>query len=204
MLIDQYVLFAAAAIFLALMRYGTYFHTIYLGKTKPHAFSWLLWGLVTGIGTFVQFSLEAGPAAWALGFASASCLAIGFIACFIGEKDYTKSDWIALVACLFAIVIWRVTDNPILAIIIIISIDFLTYFPTFRKSFNKPQTEAPISFFIAGLRYFFMLSAIPEPTWQNLAYPFFLMIMDWAFAGFIVIRRAQMGLPLHEYQKEKA
>ena len=75
-MIDSHTFFALAAVLLATVRYGTYFYTIYQGETKPHAFSWLLWGTVTGIGTVAQFSLNAGPAAWALGFVSVSCFSL--------------------------------------------------------------------------------------------------------------------------------
>jgi hypothetical protein len=200
---DQYLAFAVAAIVLAALRYGTYFYTIYQGKTKPHAFTWLLWGTVTGVGTFAQFELQAGPAAWALGFVSVSCLLISAIAFFIGERNYTKSDWFALIGCFMAIPVWKATQNPALALCVIIVIDGLTYWPTIRKSFHDPQSEPPISAALAGLRYFLMLFAVAEPTWQTLMYPFFLMAADWGFALYIVIRRAQLGLPLHEYAKMK-
>ena len=202
-IIDQYVIFAIAAVILATARYGTYFYTIYQGKTKPHAFSWLLWGTVTGVGTLAQFDLNAGPSAWALAFVSVTCLIIAGISFFIGERDYTKSDWFALIACILAIPVWKATQNPLAAIAIVIIIDALTYWPTIRKSFHKPQTEPPISFVFAGLRYFLMLFAVPDPSWENLIYPFFLMITDWGFAIYIVIRRYQLGYPLHEYAKEK-
>lgn len=200
---DQYIFFAIAATLLSLLRYGTYFYTIHQGKTKPHAFSWLLWGTVTGIGTFAQFELNAGPAAWALAFVSVTCLMIAALSFFIGEKDYTKSDWFALVACFIAIPVWKITKNPLAALSIIILIDALTYWPTIRKSFRKPQNEPPISYIFAGTRYFLMLFAIPEPTWQNLVYPFFLMSFDWIFAAYVIIRRKQLGYPLHEYSKIK-
>jgi len=200
---DHYVLFAIAAVLLATFRYGTYFYTIRIGETKPHAFTWLLWGMVTGVGTLAQFALNAGPSAWSLAFVSVTCLLIAFLAFFIGEKNYTKSDWIALIACFIAIPIWKITDNPMNALFIIILIDGLTYWPTVRKSYNKPDTEPPISSFFAGLRYFLMLFAIPNPTWETLIYPLFLMVADWGFALYIMIRRAQMGLPLHEYVKKK-
>lgn len=200
---DQYFLFACAAVIIATLRYGTYFLTIYQGKTKPHAFSWLLWGTVTGVGTLAQFSLNGGPSAWALAFVSITCLMIAVLAFFIGERDYTKSDWFALIACLIAIPLWKITDSALLAIALIISIDALTYWPTIRKSYHKPDTEPPISYGFAGLRYFLMLFAVPDPNWQNLMYPFFLMATDWGFAVYIVIRRAQLGLPLHEYKANK-
>ena len=200
---DQYTFFAAAAIILATARYATYFHTIWKGETKPHAFSWLLWGSVTGVGALAQFDLNAGPSAWALSFVSITCLFIAFISFFIGARDYTKSDWFALAICLLAIPVWKVMQNPVAALFIIIAIDGLTYWPTIRKSFHKPQTEPPISYALAGMRYCLMLFAVPDPTWQNLMYPFFLMMTDWGFAIYIVIRRAQLGHPLHEYAKAK-
>ena len=200
---DQYIFFAVAAVTLSIARYGTYFYTIYQGKTKPHAFSWLLWGAVTGIGTFAQFDLDAGPSAWALAFVSVTCFMIAVLAFFIGERDYTKSDWFALIVCIFAIPIWKITQNPLTALFIVMSIDALMYWPTIRKSFNKPQTEPPISYGFAGMRYFLMLFAIQNPTWENLMYPFFLMMADWGVAVYIIIRRFQLDYPLHEYAKEK-
>jgi hypothetical protein len=121
------------------------------------------------------------------------------LALFIGEKNYTKSDWMALIGVLLAIPVWQITENAVFALIIIILIDTLCVWPTIRKSFHKPDTEPPISYFFAGMRYFLMLFAVPDPTWQTLMYPFFLMIADWGFAIYIVIRRWQKGMPLHEY-----
>jgi len=203
MIFDQYILFAIAAMVLSTLRYGTYFWTIYKGETKPHAFSWLLWGTVTGIGAFAQFDLGGGPSIWALAFVSITCGMVAILSVFIGEKDYTKSDWIALTGCLIAIPIWQVTDSALAALFIIILIDTLTYWPTIRKSFHKPDTEPPVSYFFAGMRYFLMLFAVPDPTWQTLMYPFFLMATDWGFTIYIVIRRWQMGFPLHEYARPK-
>lgn len=201
---DQYIIFAVAAVLLAAIRYGTYLYTIYRGKTKPHAFSWLLWGAVTGVGAFAQFELNAGPAAWALCFVSVTCLLISLLSFFVGERDYTKSDWIALIACFLAIPVWKATHNPLAALFIVMAIDILTYWPTVRKSFHKPQTEPPLSYGLAGLRYFLMLFAVTNPSWETLMYPFFLMTVDWTFAVYIVIRRFQLKHPLHEYAGEAA
>ncbi len=198
-MLDQHFSFAIAAVLVASVRYGTYFHTIYQGKTKPHAFSWLLWGTVTGIGTFVQSSLNGGPSVWALAFVSITCLLIALLAFFIGERDYKKSDFVALFACALAIPIWHTTHHAILALLVIIGIDLLTYWPTIRKSYDKPETEPPISYGFAGLRYFLMLFAVPDPTWETLMYPIFLMMSDWVFALYVVWRRRQLGHPLHEY-----
>lgn len=200
---DQHLFFAILATLLSASRYGTYFYTIYKKETKPHAFSWLLWGTVTGVGTLAQFDLNAGPAAWALAFVSITCLGVAVLSFFIGERDYTKSDWAALFLSLMAIPVWKATDNPMTALLIVMSIDCMTYWPTIRKSFHKPQTEPPISYGFAGMRYFLMLFAVTNPNWENIIYPLFLMLTDWGFGIYIVVRRYQLGYPLHEYAKGK-
>lgn len=202
-MIDRYVIFAAAAILLAALRYGTYLLTIYQGKTKPHAFTWLLLGSVTCVGTYAQFELNGGASTWALGFVAFTCLFIAVLAFFVGEKEYKKSDWVALIICFLAIPLWKMTGNPMLAVSIIVLIDILSYWPTIRKSFNKPHTEPPISAFISGMRYLLIILAVPDITWGNIVYPLYLMLVDWGFAVYIVIRRAQLGYPLHEYVQVK-
>ncbi|MGE4352295.1 MAG: hypothetical protein AB7E52_08935 [Bdellovibrionales bacterium] len=201
---DRYQIFAFGAIFITAARYLTYFYTIYKGKTKPHAFSWLLWGVETGIATLAQLELEAGPSVWALAFVSISCLIIAVLSLFIGEREYAKSDWFALIACLLAFPVWKLVQSPLAALVIIMITDMLTYWPTVRKSFTKPCSEPPVSYGFAGMRYFLMLFAVPNPSFDTLIYPLFLMFMDWGFAVYIVIRRAQLGYPLHEYAKREA
>ncbi|MFZ2620216.1 MAG: hypothetical protein WAX89_05020 [Alphaproteobacteria bacterium] len=184
-----------------MVRYITYFISIYKGETKPHAFSWLLWGVMVGIAAFAQFALEGGPSAWALAFVGASCLGIGVLALFIGERNFTTTDWLALFAALSAIPVWHYTEDPFAALLSLITIDVLSYYPTYRKSYSQPDTEPPISYFVAGSRYLFVMAAVSSPSFQTLIYPFFLLFIDWAFAIFIVLRRYQLGLPLHEYAK---
>lgn len=184
--------FAFLAILVSVIRYGTYLLTIYQKKTQPHLFSWLNWGLVVGIGAFAQFRLDGGPSAWVLAVVSFTCLFIAFLSLFIGEKNITKSDWFAFIGALLAIPVWVVTKDPIMAIVVIIIIDILTYYPTIRKSWENPWSEPPGSYFWAGLRYFLAIFAITDITLQTLCYPFFLMATDWAFAIFLVIRRRQV------------
>lgn len=200
---DQYLFFAVAGSVLVVLRYGTYLYTVYQGQTKPHAFTWLLLGSVSSIGAWAQFELNGGPSAWVLGLMAATCLLIALLAFFVGYRDYKKSDWAALIICFMAIPLWKATDNPVLALVIVVFIDFLSYWPTIRKSFNRPQTEPPISAFISGIRYLMVMLAVPDPTWENIVYPLYLMLIDWAFAVYIVIRRYQMGYPLHEYVQKK-
>ncbi len=181
--------FAFVAIIVSVIRYATYLLSIYKRETKPHVFSWFNWGLIVAIGAYAQFSLDGGPSVWPLAVVATTCFFIAGLALFIGEKNITRSDWMAFIGCLCAIPVWLITDNPFWALILLISIDMLSYYPTFRKSWNDPWAEPPISYYWAGSRYFFTLFAVPDPNFQNLIYPFFLMATDWVFATYVIWRR---------------
>ena len=120
---------------------------------------------------------------------SASCLCIAVLALFVGEKTITRTDWAALIATVVIIAVWKLTANPVIAIVCIVATDLFSYWPTVRKSWTNPWDEPPKSYFWAGLRYFLTLFAVPRFTLEDMAYPFFLMATDWGFMVFVIWRR---------------
>lgn len=183
------VVFASLSVVVAMVRYATYLWSIYQRETRPHAFSYFLWALLTGIGAAAQFVLNGGLSAWVLTLVSSVCFLIAVLALFVGHKKITRSDWLALIAALMIIPVWKFSNNPVLAICCLIVIDFLSYWPTIRKSWADPWGEPPHSYFWAGLRYFYALFAVGDPTVANLAYPLWLMASDWGFMFYNFWRR---------------
>ncbi|MAS87079.1 MAG: hypothetical protein CMH30_03755 [Micavibrio sp.] len=183
--------FAGLAIFLMVLRYVFYFSSIYKKETRPHVFSWLNWGIVVGIGAAAQLKLDStGMSGWVLAIVSVSCLLIAGLAVFVGEKNITRGDWLTFLGALAIIPVWQATEEPVIALILVVTIDFLSYYPSFRKTWIDPTSEPPFSTFLAGARYFCLLFTIQDPTWENMLYPVFLMSIDWVYAFMIVIRRS--------------
>ena len=60
-------LLSAAAIILTFALFIPYIRSIHLGKTKPHVFSWVIWGLGTLIVFFAQLAGRGGIGAWPIG-----------------------------------------------------------------------------------------------------------------------------------------
>lgn len=186
---DRAATFAFLAVVVSFIRYGTYFHSIYKKETRPHVFSWLNWGIISGIGAYAQLKLDGGLSAWILLFVASMSLVIAFMSLFIGEKNITKGDWYTFLGALVVIPVWAITDSPFWAIVMVVIIDLLTYYPTIRKSWNDPWGEPPISSFWAGFRYFLILFTLPVFKVETMLYPFFLMAVDWGFAVYVLWRR---------------
>jgi len=86
----EYLGFTATAI--AFVSYLPYFRDIFANKTKPHAFSWLVWGALTAIGFAGQVAGHAGPGAWVTGFTALICFLIFIAALFKGKKNIVFVD----------------------------------------------------------------------------------------------------------------
>ena len=185
--------FAALAIIVDIVSIATYILSIHRHETRPHVFSWFVWGLIIGIGAVAQLRLGAGPSSYVLLFVSACELLVAAVALFAGEKNITRSDWAAFCGALLSIVLWQVTNNPVTALLCLIMIDCLSYWPTVRKSWTKPTEESAGSYLLGGLGYFLALLAIPTMDIANIFYPFFLMATDWGFMGYILWRRQRIA-----------
>jgi hypothetical protein len=148
---------------------------------------------MVGIGAYAEFQLNGGPSVWGLVLVAVTCLMISVWSLFVGEKKITTSDWIAFGSSFLTMALWGMTQNPLIAIILLIVFDIFSYWPTVRKCWHDPASEPPHSMFWSGLRYFFLLFSVPNPTFSSEIYPFWLMAADWAFMGYVIVRRRQIS-----------
>lgn len=178
---------------IALVAYIPYFRNIFSGKTKPHAFSWLVWGSLTAIGFAGQVAENAGPGAWVTGFTAFVCFFIFMAALVKGEKDIVLIDWLSLLGAGFALLFWWITQGPLLSVILITLIDALGFFPTFRKSYYKPEQETAITFALSGLKFVIAIAALENFSVVTWLYPASLVVMNGLFVTMLIIRRKQLG-----------
>lgn len=187
-------LLGIVATLLALYSYIPYFRDIFAGKTKPHAFSWLVWFFLTAIAFVAQVKDNGGAGAWVTGFTAAVALVIFIAAITRGEKNITKSDWLCLGGSFLAMGLWAITDSPLTAVILITLIDALGFAPTFRKAFHKPQEETLITFALSAVKFVIAIIALTNYSAITVLYPASLVLMNGLFVGMLIVRRKQLGI----------
>jgi len=165
------VLLGGSATVLALVGYVPYFRDIFRGKTKPHAFSWLIWGVLTAIGYAGQVSDGAGAGAWVTGLTAAVCFFIFALAVFRGEKNITRGDWLCLIFSLSAIPLWIFTNSPFWSVILITVIDIVGFLPTFRKSYFKPHEETAVTYTLSSVKFGLSILALQNYSVITVLYP---------------------------------
>lgn len=191
---DYKVYLGVLAIAVGLIGYVPYFRTIFNGKTKPHAFSWLVWGVLTGIAYGGQIEGHGGPGSWITAFTALVCFTIFSLSLLKGERDFPLADWLCLIGCFFAIILWIFTKNPLSAIIIITVVDMLAFVPTFRKSYLKPNSETSFTYTMSSLKFFIAIIALHRFSAVTVLYPASLVITNGVFVVMLLMRRNRLNI----------
>lgn len=181
-----------AATVIALISYVPYFRDIVARKTKPHAFTWFIWGALTMIAFVGQVYGHAGPGAWVTGFTALVCIAIAVIATVNGERNIARLDWIALAGAAGALLLWFVTRGPLLSVILITVIDNLGFVPTLRKSYYRPHEETMSTFALSGIKWLFGLFALERLSVITVLFPLSIVVASWLFVVMLLVRRSQL------------
>ncbi len=127
-------LLSAAAIALTFIAFFPYIRSIQRGTTKPHVFSWVIWGLTTFIVFLAQLAGRGGLGAWPIGVSGAITIYIAWLAWWKrGDTLATPIDWVFLIGALSALPFWLFTADPMWAVVILTSVDVAGFGPTFRK-----------------------------------------------------------------------
>jgi hypothetical protein len=190
---DYKTALAIGTLILAVISYVPYFRDMFSGRTRPHAFSWLIWGVLNGIAFAGQVHDKGGPGIWPLGFTAAAMFVIFFASLKYGEKDIRPFDWFCLVAAGLALIPWLLTNEPLLSIILVTIIDLLGFAPTIRKAYLRPYQETLVTHAISTFKYAFIIIALQNYTVTTVLFPLAVFIADGLLVGMLILRRKQVG-----------
>lgn len=185
-------LLSASAIVLALVAYIPYYRDILKGKTHPHLYSWVLWGLLTVLLVALQMQGGAGPAAWVTMFGGLLCLGVILLSLKRGKKDIAPSDSVMAVLSLSAIGFWWFVDQPVIAAVLAILADGFAFIPTIRKSWHKPYSETLSLYVINTVRFSLTFSAIETYTFLSASWILFWLVGNGLFSLMLVLRRKKV------------
>jgi hypothetical protein len=188
------ILGAVSAV-LAVYTFIPYIRGIFKGYTKPHAFSWIIWALVTAITSTAQIISHSGWGAAVTIVEVFATATIGVIAMFRGEKNITRGDKIAFGTALAAIPLWQATGDPFWSVMLVTAISVLGFWPTFRKSWSKPWGEVAQTYLLAGPAYVLSIAAMEDVSWTTSFYPAVLFFANIGFGMMLLTRRRSIPEP---------
>jgi hypothetical protein len=182
------------AIALTFAAFAPYVRSVLRGETKPHVFSWVLWGIATIVVFAAQLTDGGGAGAWPIGVSGCITLCVAVLA-YTRRADIaiTRLDWLFLSVGLAALPIWLLTSNPFWAVALLTVIDCLGFGPTLRKSYNQPFDEALSFYAFIGLRNFVAIAALEHYSPTTLLFPAVMGAASIAYIAMVLVRRKMLS-----------
>ena len=179
-------------VILTFIGYVPYVRDIFRGKTKPHLYSWFIWGIFALIIFSIQIQNNAGAGSWMTGFVWMICMFITALSLKYGTKNMTKVDHIFLWGVTLAILSWFLVDEVAFSLILICVIDVLWFLPTIRKSWSHPYEETLSLYSTAALRHGLAIFALSSYSFNTVFYLLLWTCIDICFCIYLLRRRSIM------------
>jgi len=186
---DVKVVFTVIASTLVFVGYGPYIIDTLKGKTKPHAYSWLIGCIVTAISVAGQVYGRAGIATVVLVLVTLLSFTILLLSFRYGVWKGTKLDKICLAFCLLALPLWVISKNPLTTVVLVNLIDAVAFIPTLTKAYRYPYTETMFSYQMNVIRFALVIVAVRHYSLVNLMYPVTWFVCNLVFVVLISSRR---------------
>jgi hypothetical protein len=163
------------------------------GNTKPNRVTYFMWGVAPLIATVAAVSKGV---TWAVVpvFMSGFCPLMVFVSSFMNKRAYWKLgglDYVCGAFSILALILWIVTNQPIIAIILAIASDGVAALPTLIKAWSYPETETGISYVLAFISASTTLAAVRQWTFPECGFAIYLMILSAALSLSVYRRKLQ-------------
>lgn len=188
------VTLSAIAIAITFIAFFPYIHSILLGATRPHVFSWVIWGSTTFVVFLAQLSDGGGAGAWPIGISGLITLYVAYLA-YRKKSDITitQIDWLFFIIALSALPLWYLTADPLWAVMILTTVDLLGFGPTFRKAYNFPFEEKLLFYALMATRNITAAIALEHYSLTTMLFPAALASACLVFIPMVSFRRHKLA-----------
>jgi len=169
-----------------------YIRDIFRHKTKPER---AMWWIYAGLFTLLFAAQWSAGAKWLLiisGTYVLSAVLIAILSLKYGNGRFHKRDGISILVALLGLVLWLVTDEPLLTILTVIVIDFAGFWLTLVKTWHAPHSETLISWQLSCVSAAISLLSIDKWTFAVASYPVYAVFGAGLLVWLIMYRRTKV------------
>lgn len=181
---------SAAAIVLTFAAFVPYIRTILSGATKPHVFSWVIWGATTFVVFLAQLEGKGGVGAWPIGVSGGITIFVAFLA-YVKRADIaiTKTDWLFFASAMSSLPLWYLTSDPLWAVVVLTTVDVLGFGPTVRKAYSFPHSESLLFFSLFAARNLLVIMALENYSVTTVLFPAVIAAACMLLMAMVAYRR---------------
>lgn len=165
-----------------------YIASILKGKTKPERSSWWVWSALMAVAVLAQLAIGA---TWSVLFTAVFFVAniiVAILSVKYGYGKFGKHDIIAIVLTIVGLGLWWFTNNPVLALLITIAVDFMAYWLTIVKAWKAPYSENLLSWSLMTVAAILSVVSVGELDPAKIAFPLYVTAVS-GFGVYILHKR---------------
>lgn len=181
--------FGILAGIISLAAYPPYIRDMLKGTTKPERATWLIWTALSGIALAGQIGADAK---WSLIMTLAQTIGVAVIFLLslkLGTGGLHRRDIISLLVAVVGLVLWVLTNRPIMAILLVIVVDAAGAWLTIYKAYKDPGSETLITWWLDTISNLLGVLAVGSLNVTLLSYPAYLLLANGAVVAAIYLAR---------------
>lgn len=166
------------------------------GVTQPNRITWMVWALGPLIAYAAQRHAEVGPQALLTLMAGIDPLLI-FVASFVNPASVWHPSWFDVVCgtlALTGLLMWAITNNPLMALWLSIIADAIGGAPTIRKAYIKPYSETATLYALAAISATMICLTIRHWSFAVGAFAVYLVVLSCTIGTTIILRRCYLHI----------
>jgi hypothetical protein len=163
------------------------------GEVRPHPLSWLLFGILSATGYWVQRDQGANQGSWTLLAMTVICFLFVAASVARGERSFSRQEWAFAIAGGAVFILYLFTREANMAAALTTVVDALGYGPTFVRGWSHPKKDSVTSFALNGAKFVPSLMAMDPISFATSFYPATLLVLNAAVSIMLVMRRRALA-----------
>jgi len=176
-----------------------YIRDIFRGKTKPERAMWWIYVVLFGVLFLAQRDAQAG---WLLAITASYILSgvlIAILSIPYGYGTFHRRDLISLGIAALGLIAWRLTDSPLLAVIMVTVVDFAGFWLTLVKTWHAPHSETLIAWQLSAVAAALSLLTITNWAAAVIIYPIYAVAGTCFIVWLIMHRRRTVAVDAADF-----
>lgn len=166
--------------------YIPYIITTIKGTTRPNIATWLTWMILSIVVTASSFAAGAFNTLWVPLCGVLGQGSIAFLAINRGKSNWSKFDLVCLFFVGLGLGFWWHFNSPMIALIMTLTVDLIGVLPTFKKSYQEPQSENLLTWVLYLLSSLLLIFSVESWTLAIGLFPIYLFSVNFVIVLLLV------------------
>jgi hypothetical protein len=124
---------------LMLISFGPYMYAIFNRRSQPSIVTWIIWAATDWLAVSSMYSTgDLNPQVVA---AAVGATLIAILTFRYGKREWSALDSICLIGALVGVILWILTENPLMAIVASQAVNAIGAIPTIIRSWSDYRRE---------------------------------------------------------------